>query len=246
MTLSFFDYNGMSTHDFGLLVSGVNIFGAPNRKVEKASVPGRNGDIIIELGGFDNYQVAYQVSIIDNTLANVSNIKNWLLPSEGYQMLCDSYDTTHFRLAACYQSIEYIMTQFYRYGQATIVFDCKPQRFLNSGLINKTKTGTSGTLQIENPTRCTSRPMISVTKAGTLTIQFEDGTTETVKVTSMNGASTVYIDSENMQCYDNNGNNMGAYVQMDHFPEFPSGVIDISMSFGSSCTLTVVPRWWEL
>lgn len=246
MTLSYFEYNGKKSWEYGLLVSGVNIYGAPNRKIEKASVPGRNGDIIIELGGFDNYQVAYQVSLTENTTANANEIKNWLLPSKGYQTLADSYDTNHFRQAACYQSIEYIMTQFYRYGQATIVFDCKPQRFLNSGLINQTQTGTSGTLQVENPSWCTSRPIISVTKAGSLTFQFADSTTQTVTITSMNGAPIIYIDSENMQCHDGNGNNMSAYVEMDRFPGLPSGATNITMSFSSSCTLTVQPRWWEL
>ena len=47
--MSFFEYAGMSTAAIpGLLIEAKNIYGLPERDVEKIHVPGRNGDVLID------------------------------------------------------------------------------------------------------------------------------------------------------------------------------------------------------
>lgn len=128
--INHFTFNGTSTADLGLIVSGVSIFGAGSRKVEKAGIPGRNGDLQIELGGFNNYSVRYIVSITQNFTASAEAIREWLLESKGYCELTDTYHPGEIRKACFNSDIEFTTTALYKYGQATIQFDCLPQRYL--------------------------------------------------------------------------------------------------------------------
>ena len=41
-----FTFNGKSSKDFGVYISGLNTFGAPERDVDIISISGRNGDLI--------------------------------------------------------------------------------------------------------------------------------------------------------------------------------------------------------
>lgn len=128
--INHFTFNGTSTAQLGLIVSGVSIFGAGSRKVEKAGIPGRNGDLQIELGGFNNYTVRYTVSITKNFTTTAQQIREWLLESKGYCELTDTYHPDEIRKACFNSDIEFTTTMLYKYGQASIQFDCLPQRYI--------------------------------------------------------------------------------------------------------------------
>ena len=49
-----FYYDGRSSIDFGMVISGSGTFGAPQRDVEMVPVLGRNGDLIIDNGRYLN------------------------------------------------------------------------------------------------------------------------------------------------------------------------------------------------
>lgn len=130
--INHFTFNGTSTAQLGLIVSGVSIFGAGSRKVEKAGIPGRNGDLQIELGGFNNYTVRYTVSITKNFTTTAQQIREWLLESKGYCDLTDTYHPDEIRKACFNSDIEFTTSMLYKYGQATIQFDCLPERYLTT------------------------------------------------------------------------------------------------------------------
>ena len=229
-----FTFNGRNTAEFGLLVTGTTIYGAPNRKVEKYSVPGRNGDIIVELGGYDNYIVSYDVAVINSFATNAEAIKNWLLSSNGYMRLEDTYDTSHFRLGALYTGINYITTALNREGRATIQFDCKPQRFRTSGEITPTITSASYTLN--NPTVMDAKPLLRVTGTGKVTINGNEITVTDVDV-------YVDIDCETQQAYKGS-TNCNSDITLDEFPVLVPGNNTIILT--GVTTLGVTPRWWDL
>ena len=233
MALNHFTYNGKSTADFGLLVTGRTIFGAPSRKVERYSVAGRNGDIIVDLGAYENYQVQYEIAVIDNFKTNARDIANWLLSTTGYNRLEDTYDTTHFRLAALYSNIEYAVTALDREGTANIVFDCKPQRFLTSGETGTTIT--SATYNMTNPSKMPAKPLLRVTGTGKVTI---NGTE--ITVTQVN--SYVDIDCETQQAYKGT-TNCNNDIVVNEFPVLEAGVNTIAQT---ATSVKVTPRWWEL
>lgn len=130
--INHFTFNGTSTAQLGLIVSGVSIFGAGSRKVEKAGIPGRNGDLQIELGGFNNYTVRYTVSITNNFTTTAQQIREWLLESKGYCDLTDTYHPDEIRKACFNSDIEFTTSMLYKYGQASIQFDCLPERYLTT------------------------------------------------------------------------------------------------------------------
>lgn len=227
-----FTFNGQSTANYGLLVTGRRVFGAPARKVEKFSVPGRNGDILVDTGAYENYIVAYDVALLDFK-ADVRSITNWLLSSSGYSKLTDTYDTTHYRMGACYSSIEYVTTALNREGTATIEFDCKPQRFLNSG--ETTTTITSASYTLNNPTQMPARPLLRVTTTGKVTINGNE-----ITVSAVDGY--VDIDCETQQAYKGT-TNCNNDIIVDEFPVLVGGNNTITQT---TTTVAVTPRWWEL
>lgn len=227
-----FTFNGKSTADYGLLVTGRRVFGAPARKVEKFSVPGRNGDILVDMGAYENYIVAYDVALLDFK-ADVRSITNWLLSSSGYSKLTDTYDTTHYRMGACYSSIEYVTTALNREGTATIEFDCKPQRFLNTG---DTKVSiNSSPYSIVNPTLLPSRPLLRLFGTGTAVI---NGYTITVNAVNV----YVDVDCETQQAFKGT-TNCNNDVVIAEFPQLKPGTNTITKTLN---TIEMYPRWWEL
>ena len=130
--LNHFTFNGHSTGELGLLVSGINIYGSPSRVVEKVNIPYRSGDLLIDTGAYTNYMLTYTVDIMDNTKATAEAISKWLLGSKGYCELTDTYNPEIYRVASYYNQLDYTLSALYRYGKATITFDCKPQKYLTA------------------------------------------------------------------------------------------------------------------
>lgn len=231
--LNHFTFNGKSTAELGLLVSGVNIYGSPSRIVEKVNIPYRSGDLIIDTGAYANYLVSYEVSVIDDTKATLEEISNWLLSSRGYQQLTDTYNPEYYRMAAYYNQIDYTMSAFYRFGKAVITFDCKPQKYLLTGT-STTQLTANGT--ITNPTQMASKPLLRIYGTGTLTV----GTTPIV-VNSVD--SYVDVDCDTMQVFKGT-ENKGNTVTITEFPQLVSGSNSISLSGITKVIIT--PRWWKL
>lgn len=235
MSLKHFTFNGKSSGDYGLLVSNISVFGAPARVVEKIQVPYRNGDLLIDSGAYNNYIVAYEVSIIQNTQEVMRDIANWLLKTNGYAELSDDYNTDTYWMASYYNQLDFTMATLNRYGSATISFDCKPQRYLNSGTSAITYNTTYNILT--NPTYMTARPLIRVNGNGTFAINGKS-----VTVTN-NANSFINIDSEQMQCY-RAGVNKSADVTMDDYPVLIAG--DNTINAGTTTSISITPRWWKL
>ena len=53
----YFTYDGVSSQDFGLKIKkdGINNLSSPQRSYEAIQVKGRNGDLIIDNGNFENF-----------------------------------------------------------------------------------------------------------------------------------------------------------------------------------------------
>lgn len=231
--LNHFTFNGRSTAQLGLMVSGLNIYGAPSRVVEKVNIPYRSGDLIIDTGAYTNYLVSYEVSMMDNVKANAEALNEWLLSARGYCRLEDTYNPEYYRMGAYYNQMDYNLSAFYRYGRATISFDCKPQKYLLSGETASTFTA-SGT--IENPSQMPSKPLIYVEGTGKLGINDNE-------ITITTNAAGTYIDCDTMQVYKGS-TNLGENVTLTDFPELVGGSNTVTLDGLSKVVIT--PRWWKL
>jgi phage-related protein len=133
-TQKYIVFNGKKSSDFGVWASGSQIFETPAKRVERISVPGRNGDLVIEDGSFENVELTFKDCFIPNNFAeNFSNFKSFLNRQKGYQRLELSWLPDEYRLATFADSISPTIKNWDGRGKFDITFNCKPQRFLKSG-----------------------------------------------------------------------------------------------------------------
>lgn len=244
----FISWNGKRSDQFGIEVSNYPDYRKPQRKMDRYPVPGRNGDIIMMQDAWENVKQTYDIFFGDGISNHsvpdqLSRISEWLIAPKGYCELWDDFDPDHFRLAYFEGPSNLDTLSVGRVGKTTIEFDCQPQRFLFTG---KTPIEfSSSPAAIINPTLFASKPMIYVERTadgdGTVTV---GGTLFTITGIP---ASGLYIDCEEMYCYDGNGENMNSHVvsSTSEFATLPPGSSAVSFT-GNVQSVTITPRWFEI
>lgn len=129
---------GVNSGDFGAIVGGDAVYNSPEREVEMITIPGRNGQLALDRGRYENIEVTYPAFIGTKDQAvfrqKISDLRNQLAKYKGaYRRLSDSYHPDEFRIASFRNGIEVSPSIYGRVGAFDITFDCKPQRFLLSG-----------------------------------------------------------------------------------------------------------------
>lgn len=131
--MNYFIFDGESSLDYGVYIGGQNTFNAPQRDVAKVAIPGRNGDIVQDNGRFLNVQVPYNIVVMDSFRDKTDAIKAWLLSKKGYCKLVDTYHPGTYRMAMVAGGIDFETAAYNLTGKTQVIFDCKPERFLDSG-----------------------------------------------------------------------------------------------------------------
>ena len=117
----------------GIYVDAAVSFNKPAKRVETFSVPGRNGDLVIDEGTFDNVLISYPVYEKATFPDEFDAIVNWLASLQGYQRIECSNDPNHYRLGRFVVPQTPTAKRLNKDGYYTLTFDCKPQRWLLSG-----------------------------------------------------------------------------------------------------------------
>ena len=132
-----FTFDGENSADYGLYISGDSVYNAPNREIDMVSIPGRNGQLAIDMGRYENITVTYPAFVIADTQAEfrekIRRIRNWLCSKTSYQRLTDDYNPESFRLGLYKSGLEVEPIFYNRCGEFEMSFDCQPQRFLFTG-----------------------------------------------------------------------------------------------------------------
>lgn len=233
--------SGTNLSDFGVVISGEGTYNAAAREVENISVAGRNGDMIYDLGRYKNIPVKYPASIARNFPENAEGLRDFLSSLIGYQRIEDGYHPDRFRMGRFVGPVEFAVGVLSRYGETTLAFDCKPQRFLKSGeyAISFDEAGV-----LFNATRFEALPLICVrgTGAGTVTVG-----SITVEIKSMEDEIT--LDCELMDAYhvaDSGAlENRNSVINAPVFPILWPGENTIRWT-GGVTGLDIIPRWWTL
>lgn len=129
--LNDFYIDGECSRLHNLYVTG-HVYGAPQRDQEFISVPGRNGDLVIDNGRYHNIEVRYECGLLD--IHKIDAVKAWLFNSIGYRELSDTYDPDHFRIANFQGPID-PNTWRNKTGQFDVIFNCKPFRYRKDGIV---------------------------------------------------------------------------------------------------------------
>ena len=165
-----FEFDGESSKNYSVYITGEAVYNAPEREVEIISIPGRNGSFALDKGRFENIEVTYPAGIFaDNELdfaRAVSNLRNYLCSKKGYCRLTDDYNPDEYRLAIYKSGLEVKPAQL-KAGEFEITFDCKPQRYLMSG---ETPMEITSGENILNPTLFDASPLLEVKGNGNVNI----------------------------------------------------------------------------
>lgn len=228
-------FNGRSTHEFGIFISGESTYSAPERNVLSQEVPGRNGSLLFDMGNFKNISVKYPSYIVEDLPSRIRDFLNFAGSLIGYQRLEDTYHPYEFRMAR-FKSNPSIDTAGYmnRSGKFTLDFDCKPQRFLKSG---EEAVEFSADGIILNRTNFPSKPFIKVYGTGTGSIGVGS---ETISITNLD--TYMDIDCEIMDAYKG-AVNCNSYVSFTDDIVLNPGENNISFD-GDITSIEITPRWY--
>ena len=129
-------YNGKNLEDFAVEAIGRGRYGSPARDIEQVHVPGLNGDLLFDSGGFLNANIEYPDCCIDHDFpTNFAALRTFLLADPGYHRLEDSYASDEFRMAEFRGPLtpDVHTGRGNRSGTFTLTFNATPQRYLKEG-----------------------------------------------------------------------------------------------------------------
>lgn len=238
--LSFFEYAGKRSSDFGIVISAVPDIPAAQRDIETVVIPGRDGVLTIDNGRFDEIQVVYSCWAYHcgraEKAASLRRIKAWLGKNGGaYDRLADTYDPEYFWKAHFSGNLT-IIEEAPNVTTFEAEFSAHPFKFSLEGeeLREYQKTDT-----IFNPEAFPSDPYIRITGSGDMALAVNGQTWELKGVDG-------YIELDSMTKNTFKGSeNWNAKKQGEGYPVFVPGGNSLEVT-GNAAKIEIKPRWRTL
>lgn len=137
MGLNSLTFGNVNSTDYGVYILSDSVFNAPQRVYNMIDIPGRNGQLAIDEGRYENISVTYPAYVEGSNFTEFSNkvaeVRNAFMAQTGYQRLSDTYHPDEYRLGIYHDDFDIDVKKYLRTGEFDLTFDCKPQRFLTSG-----------------------------------------------------------------------------------------------------------------
>lgn len=156
-------FGDVDSADYGIYISGDGVYDAPERDVEFVTVPGRNGDITMDQGRYNNITITYPAGIFAKTQEEfrekLSDFRNAILSQKGYQRLEDTYHPDEYRMGLYASGLEVSPVNYNQAGEFELIFTCKPQRWLSVGALPIPLD--SGDV-LQNPTLFEASPLLEI------------------------------------------------------------------------------------
>ncbi|MCC0638386.1 distal tail protein Dit [Clostridioides sp. ES-S-0001-02] len=242
----FFIYENQDSREL-LRIKEMNNLSSPQRSIEKISVVGRNGDLTIDNGSFENFtlEIDCDIDAQSTDIEEVSTkLKTWLQKDFSYKKLFVN-TTDFYYLAYCSNKLD-ISRIAKNFGEVLLQFDCMPFRYVNNDnekiildTINKNSTA------ITNFYR-ESFPEFFIEATGDIKIKINTQSVELRGIMENGILSDLIIDSEQMNVYRiNKENNIIINENNKLFSDFPvleEGENKISWE-GNIKSIKINPRW---
>ena len=202
------EFGGVSSDLYDVIIEGPGEYTAPKRAYESVSIPGRNGAFVLDKGYYENVDGKFKAVIQAATQLEfqqkIREFKNAIVSQLGYQRLTEQYQPETYRLAAYKSGLDEEPEFIGKAAIFTLIFDCKPQRFLMSGEIAMPVT--SGDI-IYNPTPFEASPMLEVEGYGEITIsggklEVQNAELGETKLSSPTETSSVELNVDNLNAGD--------------------------------------------
>ena len=231
-------FNGISSQDLHIQVQTEPSYDFPEKDYDVTHVPGRNGDIVIDQGSWQNVSRKYNLAMDAGKISYTevaSKLVQWLHSASGYARLEDSYEPDFYRMAM-YKDSGSISNIFNKAGQIDVEFTCKPQRYFKSGEAADIFVASS---EYRNPTDFPAKPLIKIHGSGSGVVGIG-----TYTVTINDIIDGMIVDSEQQDTYKDQMN-CNSKVSITEYPKLASGNNAISIS-GGVTSIEIIPRWWTL
>lgn len=231
-------FNGISSQDLHIQVQTEPDYDFPEKDYEVTHVPGRNGDIVIDQGSWQNVSRKYNLAMDAGKISYTevaSKLVQWLHSASGYARLEDSYEPDFYRMAM-YKDSGSITNIYNKAGQIEVEFTCKPQRYFKSGEVADIFTAST---EYRNPTDFPAKPLIKIHGSGPGTVGIGKHT-----VTINDIIDGMIVDSEQQDTYKDQMN-CNSKVHILEYPKLVAGNNAITLS-GGVTSIEIIPRWWTL
>lgn len=250
-----FTYNGHSSSEYGLYITSKQSYNKPERNVTFVSIPGRNGDLIVDNGGYQNLDITLGLRLFapqttDDKIANFNaaynQIAEWLKPTADYYDYTDTYVPGYYRKAAIKSALQ-VTQKHYDIADFNLKLSCKPFKYRNDGAQAITIPRGGSSTYFTNPENETAAPIIRVFtdveyNASTTTNHYFNINGQAYCITNINGY--VDIDCETMNAYKG-ADNMNSNLYFSEFPTLPPGENRAKTGTNTS-KLEIIPRWRAL
>lgn len=171
MAINSITFGGVNSADYGIYIGGEGTFNAPKRAVEMVAVPGRNGEICVDQGHWENIEVTYSAFNYEESMSdfvrNLDNFRNAIASKTGYQRLSDTFHPNEYRMALYVDGIEINPISYNTASKFDITFNCKPQRWLTSG---EAAISVASGSTLMNPTLYAASPLLVTVGPGVIDI----------------------------------------------------------------------------
>lgn len=234
-------FGGVNFSSIGLIVEGYPSTTIPARDIKTVQIPGRNGEVLFDNGGYNNYTQTYTVHWKkDYTNENSPDFPlNKLFSKYNYYRLEDSFHDKYYRKARLVGGNE-VENRINVIGRSKIKFDCKPQWFRKDGE-NKIEIISGNTL--------TNTGLVALPKFyiygngnGTMTVN-----STTISISDLSDVAIV-LDAETQEAYlSSNNSSYNSKIEINNYriPSLVTGSNAISYS-GGITKVEIIPQWWDI
>lgn len=226
-------FGGINSANFGVYISANETFKTPERVVSAHSVPGKNGDVLIDEGRDENVSISYKCFVRSGFMTQGRNFIDKIKALHGYQRIEDTVNNDTFRVGFLSSDIDVTVSQMRESGYFDLTFNCKPQKYLKSG--DEWQTVTQNQV-LTNPTAQTAYPLIRVYGTGNISIGG-------VAINVLTADGYTDLDSEICDAYKGSTNCNGNISQADVFPTLAAG--DNTIQFAGFTRVQIKTRWWR-
>lgn len=227
-------FDGINIKDFNTYITNAGFYAAPERRYRTFQVAGRNGDLSIDNGDYNNLEITFPGVIHEEFPKSFSALRGFLYSRKGYKKLQTSFAPEEYRKAIFKHIEDVAVSREGALGSFVLVFESMPQRFLESGEIPVELTSSGN---VFNPTRYDSKPLLRVWGNGNLGV----GSTT---ITIANTTDYTDIDCDMMDAF-HGAENRNSKITLAEFPVLPAGKTGITLGAGISKVI-VTPRWWTI
>lgn len=226
-----FEWNGVKCGTKGIKLQDMPEIVRPEERVTHVTVPGRAGDLT-QNEGTDIYESYIRtIQMIIDSAADVSAAEKWLRGNGYVTFSCQPELKQKARVINAVTFKKHSRNSSWWEGE--VQFYCQPlKEMANETAIEVTASGT----QITNPGDTESRPLITITGSGDVTVRIGE------KNISITGAESGWkIDSDLEWVTNSSGTpQMGVYT--GKFPTIPAGNSIVQFT-GDITKLTIQGRW---